>query len=41
VPPKSLNLLIDEFIERDIRDWIEAKECEAEQLDFNLEPEQA
>jgi len=38
-PTKSLNLLIDEFIEQDIRFWIEQKQREPEQMEIFDETE--
>lgn len=35
-PPK-LELLIDQFIEEDVRAWVERKQREAEQIEFQLE----
>jgi hypothetical protein len=36
-PIKSDELLLDEFIEQDIRAWIEAKNYEPKQQDFEFE----
>ena len=36
-PTKSLNLLIDQFIETDIRAWIEEKEREPEQEEIDFD----
>jgi len=34
IPNKPMDLLIDQFIEADIRNWVDAKQREAEQLEF-------
>lgn len=34
IPTKKLELLVDEFIEQDIRFYVESKERDAEQLEF-------
>ena len=34
IPTKSLDLLVDQFIEEDIRFYIESKQREEEQLDL-------